>query len=144
MIPATVDRCTNSVKLTPISSLEGLCPGKSIIFICQINSNTSSTILAWHSEEYIDELPTFMVFNTPGMMMMDPMFMDTVATYNATGTSLLVLKPRADAPNAIITCINENTACSNSTTFRLLGMYMYTILLMHATNNIITSYPRSA
>ena len=70
------------------------------MFICQINSNTSSTILSWRSEEYIHEQLTFTVFNTPGMIMMDPMFMDTVATYNATGTSLLVLKPRADAPNA--------------------------------------------
>ena len=140
MVPATIDRCGNSVNLTPIIPLEGLCPGRSIMFICQINGNISdSRVLAWRSEEYIDDLLTFTVIDNMLLMMTieDPVHNGTEAIYNATGrgTSLLVLKPRADAPNATITCINENTDCSNSTSFRLLGMY--TTLLMHTNNNII-------
>ena len=139
MVPAIIDRCGNSVKLTPITPLEGLCPGKAIMFICRISGNINgSRLLAWRSEEYIDDLLTFTVIDNMPLMMTieDPVHNGTEAIYNATGTSLLVLKPRADAPNATITCINENTNCSDSTSFRLLGMYTYTTLLMH-TNNII-------
>ena len=143
MVPTTIDRCGNSVKLTPISPLEGLCPEKAITFICQIDSNINDARhLTWHSEEYIQDLIQITVFDNMPMIILptlDPMQNDTnlKAIYNATGTSLLVLKPRADAPNATITCINENTRCSNSTSFRLLGMRTYTILLMHTNNNII-------
>lgn len=128
MVPATIDRCTkpDSVKLIPISSLEGLCPGKAIMFFCRININANSTHLVWHSEEYIRDQLAFLTINNilfKEDVIMDPMFNDTVATYNATGTSLLVLKPRADTPNATITCRDVNTGCNNSIPFHLLGTY---------------------
>ena len=75
------------------------------MFICQINGNINgSRLLAWRSEEYIDDLLTFTVIGNMLLMMTieDPVHNGTEAIYNATGTSLLVLKPRADAPNATI------------------------------------------
>lgn len=131
VVPALIDRCTNldSVKLTPISSLEGLCPGKATMFFCQINN---SSVLAWSSEEYVHDLLSFTVRDMPGLTRMDQVFMDTVGLYNGSeidngtiisGRSLLIIKPRADTPNATITCHNEDNGCSSSITFHLLGTY---------------------
>ena len=131
MVPASVDRCTapDSVELTPITSLKGLCPGKVIMFFCQIYN---SSVLTWHSEEYIHDLLTLSIRGNLGNMITDPMYMDTVATYNdsvivngtvLSGKSLLAIKLRAEVPTTI-TCHSENR-CSSSRTFLLLGTYIY-------------------
>ena len=131
MVPAPIDLCTevNSVELIPLSSLEGLCPGKVIMFFCQINN---STVLAWSSVEYINDLLTLTIRDNPGRMIMDPTNMDTVGTYNGSeivngtvvsGRSLLAIKLRAEVPNAAITCHSEDNGCSSRITFHLLGMY---------------------
>ena len=105
------------------------------MFFCQINN---SSVLAWSSEEYVHDLLSFTVRDIPGLTRMDPEFMDTVGRYNGSendngtvisGRSLLIIKPRADTPNATITCHNEDNGCSSSITFRLLGMYLRTVFI---------------
>ena len=133
-VSASMDRCKepDSVDLTPLSSLEGLCPGKILTFLCRIYND--SRVLSWSSEEYVHDMLQFTVNDIPGPMSVitDQVHMDTMGNYNGSekvngtvvsGRSLLWIKLRADAPTATVTCHNVDNDCNRSISFQLLGMY---------------------
>ena len=110
------------------------CPGEIITLTCVTRG---SPILAWTSDQYIEQGGTqleFATFNNEGETRSSPINTDTVATLTRkameNGQQVLESQLRITMlpsfPTFSVSCIHIGSGNTNETTFQLLlGMYMY-------------------
>ena len=106
--------------------LRDLCPGEEINITCETRG---STIIAWTSNEYIEQGGTqleFATFNTVGEVRISPVNPNTVATLinKTTEGGRQVLRSQLHiiaSADSIVTCINVGGGTTNAISIRLLG-----------------------
>ena len=111
------------------SSVEQVCPGKSVTFTCTTNG---SSTLAWESDDYIGAGSQF-EFRSIDNIGDSESNSDAVATLTATNTtdgviiliSTLRIVSRPNTPNVSVSCRNVGLGQINTSTVPLAGNNSY-------------------
>ena len=116
----------------PQDELENLCPGEEVHITCETRN---SQIIAWASEEYIEQGGTQLAFGTidqVGYMHMSPVNPNTIATLTKSrfdlNTNEHVLESRLRiivSDNSTVTCIHVGNGMTAQVRIQVLGMYLY-------------------
>ena len=114
------------------SSVEQVCPGKSVTFTC---TTTGSSTLAWESDEYIGAGSQF-EFRLIDSIGDSQSNSDAVATLVATNstdgvlilTSTLRVISRPNPPNISVSCRNVGLGQINTSMVPLAGNYKYILI----------------
>ena len=109
---------------------EPLCPGQVVIFTCETRG---SPILAWTSEEYIEQGGTqleFATFNAVNFTRVSPVNPNTIATLienrNESGVRVLVstlhIRTLSGFLDSSVTCMHIGDGTTNTSRVQVVGM----------------------